>query len=130
MDASSPPAESPTSDRAETDKPRLTDAQKRQNHITSEQKRREAIRRGFDKICEVLPGLEGQGRSEGVVLNETTKLLLEAIIERKRLVAEVERRGGVVPEHLLAHSNIDISEVNLKYIYPDGIDGSVKVNTP
>lgn len=70
--------------------------------LQPEQKRRQGIRHGFDKLCEVVPGLEGQGRSEGHVLNETTRQLLDAIQERKRLIAEIERRGGVVPEHLKA----------------------------
>lgn len=122
MDASSPlPTGSPSSEQGrdgDADKPRLTEEQKRQNHITSgmfslliiltrakltshpEQKRRQGIRHGFDKLCEVVPGLEGQGRSEGHVLNETTRQLLDAIDERKRLVAEIERRGGAVPDHL------------------------------
>lgn len=47
-----------------------------------------------------MPGLEGQGRSEGHVLNVTTQFLVEKIRERQRLVYEVEARGGTVPEEL------------------------------
>lgn len=35
----------------------LTDAQKRLNHIASEQKRRTAIRSAYDQLCEVVPSL-------------------------------------------------------------------------
>lgn len=48
---------------------RLTEQEKKNNHIASEQKRRNAIRDGFDKLTELIPGCEGQGRSEGMVLN-------------------------------------------------------------
>jgi hypothetical protein len=57
------------------DRPRLTEAQKKENHIRSEQKRREAIREGFDRLASIVPGMEGQGRSEAVVLDATVKYL-------------------------------------------------------
>lgn len=42
------------------------------NHIASEQKRRQAIREGFDKITSVVPDLtKSQGRSEGIVLQKS-----------------------------------------------------------
>ncbi|KAJ4397289.1 Transcription factor [Gnomoniopsis smithogilvyi] len=133
MDSSSPlPSGSPTSEQGrdgDTDKPRLTEEQKRQNHITSEQKRRQGIRYGFDKLCEVVPGLEGQGRSEGHVLNETTRQLLDAIEERKQLVAEVERRGGVVPDHLKGPALIDTSDVDTQYIRRSSNNGSGNSNS-
>lgn len=50
------------------DKPRLTDAEKKNNHIASEHKRREGIRNGFDQLASLTPGMEGQGRSEAVLL--------------------------------------------------------------
>ena len=49
---------------------RLTEQEKKNNHIASEQKRRNAIRDGFDRLTELIPGCEGQGRSEGMVLNK------------------------------------------------------------
>ncbi|CAN8101079.1 unnamed protein product [Discula destructiva] len=118
MDRSSPPHEGSSSDQGRDgdDKPRLTEEQKRQNHITSEQKRRQGIRAGFDKLCEVVPGLRGQARSEGLVLNETTRHMLDAIAERKQLVARCEARGIAVPEHLRATALIDTSDVDTQYI--------------
>ncbi|KAF3764709.1 hypothetical protein M406DRAFT_42026 [Cryphonectria parasitica EP155] len=79
-------------------KPRLTEAQKRQNHISSEQKRRQAIRDGFDKLSNMVPGLEGMGRSEGLVLNRTVEHILLQIQERKDLIAQIEAKGIVVDD--------------------------------
>ncbi|KAI1136033.1 hypothetical protein F5Y05DRAFT_122171 [Hypoxylon sp. FL0543] len=82
------------------DKPRLTEEEKKQNHIASEQKRREAIRAGFDRLCELVPGLEGHGRSEGFVLKETVKYMKEQLAKRRELVQLAESRGVTVPDHL------------------------------
>ncbi|KAI1378534.1 hypothetical protein F4677DRAFT_411172 [Hypoxylon crocopeplum] len=82
------------------DKPRLTEEEKKQNHIASEQKRREAIRAGFDRLCDLVPGLEGHGRSEGYVLKETVKHMREQLARRRELVEAAEARGAIVPEHL------------------------------
>lgn len=105
------------------DKPRLTEREKKQNHIASgesteeaataaraihlltptptsplEQKRRQAIREGFDRMTELVPGLEGQGRSEGLVLQRTVEFMKKAIEERQRLIREIESRGGTVDD--------------------------------
>ncbi|KAK0633380.1 hypothetical protein B0T14DRAFT_417225 [Immersiella caudata] len=80
------------------DKPRLTEDEKKANHIASEQKRRMAIRQGFDRLTELVPGLEGLGRSEGTVLARTVEFLKEQIEERNRLLKELEKRGVQVDE--------------------------------
>ncbi|KAF9887050.1 hypothetical protein FE257_010544 [Aspergillus nanangensis] len=80
------------------EKPRLTEQEKKSNHIASEQKRRAAIRDGFDRLTELVPGLEGQGRSESIVLRKTVDFIELQIRERQELVAEIERRGGRVDE--------------------------------
>ncbi|KAI1855638.1 hypothetical protein JX265_006041 [Neoarthrinium moseri] len=82
------------------EKPRLTETEKKQNHIASEQKRREAIRSGFDRLCELIPGLEGQGRSEGLVLKRTVEYIREQLETRRQLVQEREARGEIVDEKL------------------------------
>ncbi|KAI9682310.1 MAG: hypothetical protein M1817_000364 [Caeruleum heppii] len=82
------------------EKPRLTEQEKKNNHIASEQKRRQAIREGFDRLTELVPGLEGQGRSESVVLKKSVDFMHKSIDERRRLIREIEERGGVVPENL------------------------------
>ncbi|KAL4785869.1 inosine triphosphate pyrophosphatase-like protein [Aspergillus varians] len=79
---------------SERDKPRLTEQEKKSNHIASEQKRRAAIREGFDRLTELVPGLEGQGRSESIVLKKTVDFIRAQMEERQKLVAEIERRGG------------------------------------
>ncbi|KAH8159437.1 hypothetical protein CIB48_g8807 [Xylaria polymorpha] len=84
------------------EKPRLTEEEKKQNHIASEQKRREAIRAGFDRLCELVPGLEGQGRSEGVVLKRTVDYMKVQLIRRRELVMAAEARGEFVSEELRA----------------------------
>lgn len=64
----------------------------------AEQKRRQAIREGFDRLTELVPGLEGQGRSESVVLKKTVDYMRAQLAERKRLVERVEGLGGQVEE--------------------------------
>ena len=49
-------------------------------------------------MTELVPGLEGQGRSEGLVLQRTVEFMKKAIEERKRLIREIESRGGTVDE--------------------------------
>ena len=85
---------------AERDKPRLTEQEKKNNHIASEQKRRAAIREGFDRLTEIVPGLEGHGRSEGMVLRKTVDYMQLKQQERRELIAEIERRGGRIDERL------------------------------
>ncbi|KAH7196667.1 uncharacterized protein B0J16DRAFT_326377 [Fusarium flagelliforme] len=85
-------------DGAGDERPRLTEEEKKQNHIASEQKRRQAIREGFDRLTELVPGLEGQGRSEGLVLKRTVDYMHEQIAERQRLIARIEAAGGQVDE--------------------------------
>jgi hypothetical protein len=46
----------------------LTEDQKRENHIRSEQKRRTLIREGFEDLGELVPGLRGGGFSKSAVL--------------------------------------------------------------
>ena len=62
----------------------------------SEQKRRQAIREGFDRLTELVPGLEGMGRSEGLVLQRTVEFMRDQIEERRRLMAQIEENGGQV----------------------------------
>ncbi|KAM0441047.1 hypothetical protein ACHAPT_000352 [Fusarium lateritium] len=80
------------------EKPRLTEEEKKQNHIASEQKRRQAIREGFDRLTELVPGLEGQGRSEGLVLKRTVDYMREQLSERQAIIDRIEQAGGDVDE--------------------------------
>lgn len=75
------------------EKPRLTEQEKKNNHIASEQKRRQAIREGFDRLATQVPGMEGQGRSEALVLSSTITYLKEQLEENKQLHAQAEAAG-------------------------------------
>lgn len=79
---------------------RLTEQEKKNNHIASEQKRRNAIRDGFDKLTELIPGCEGQGRSEGMVLNRSIEYINDQLAERRALISKIEALGGTVPPEL------------------------------
>ncbi|KAI5800035.1 hypothetical protein EDC01DRAFT_765319 [Geopyxis carbonaria] len=46
----------------------LSEAQKRENHIHSEQKRRNLIRQGFEELCALVPELKAGGYSKSAVL--------------------------------------------------------------
>ncbi|KAF2246926.1 hypothetical protein BU26DRAFT_392911, partial [Trematosphaeria pertusa] len=96
------------------DRPRLTEAQKKENHIRSEQKRREAIREGFDRLASIVPGMEGQGRSEAVVLEATIKYMREQIVERQRIIAEAQARGIDTSSWELPKDTIDACEMQAR----------------
>nr|POE66098.1 protein ino4 [Quercus suber] len=78
---------------ADNKQARLTDAQKKANHIDSERKRREAIREGFDRLSEIVPGMGGQGRSEAVVLQHTVQYLMEEQMKREKLKSVAMSKG-------------------------------------
>jgi len=88
--------DTPTSE----NKAHLSEQQKKANHIASEKKRRHNIREQYDRLADMVPGMSGQGRSEGRVLEEVAKLGRELTKERQRLVKEIERRGGKVDDEL------------------------------
>ncbi|EWC43644.1 hypothetical protein DRE_01531 [Drechslerella stenobrocha 248] len=83
------------------ERPRLTEVEKKNNHIASEQKRRMAIRDGFDKLTELVPGIEGQGRSESIVLRKTVDHMRKVLEDRRRLIQQVQELGGEVPQELM-----------------------------
>ncbi|KAH7080075.1 hypothetical protein BKA63DRAFT_234596 [Paraphoma chrysanthemicola] len=98
------------------DRPRLTEAQKKENHIRSEQKRREAIREGFDRLASIVPSMEGQGRSEAVVLEATVKYLREQIVIRKKLMANAQARGVDTTGWELPTHTLEACEAQLKRV--------------
>lgn len=92
------------------DKPRLTEQEKKNNHIASEQKRRQAIREGFDEIATLTPGMEGQGRSEALVLQGFTAELKRQLARRWRLVRMLEAEGKDVKEWRLDRETMQLAE--------------------
>lgn len=72
---------------------RLTEEQKKHNHIESEQKRRGAIRIEFDTLADVVPGMAGQGRSEATVMHASVGHIRHLLVERFQLVKIAKQRG-------------------------------------
>ena len=68
--------------------------------IPAEQKRRQAIREGFDRLCDLVPGMEGQGRSEGLVLQKTVQYLQDQLDVRRQLIETIEQSGGHVDDSM------------------------------
>lgn len=91
---------SPAGQECERTTTTLTEAEKKANHIASEQKRRQAIREGFDKLSEIVPGLEGQARSEGIVLNKTHDYMKKQMRTRRDLIQQLDAKGIAVPPAL------------------------------
>jgi hypothetical protein len=46
----------------------------------------------------LVPKLEGQGRSESVVLKKTVDYMRAQLAERRRLIAQIEEAGGQVED--------------------------------
>ncbi|KAI9892954.1 MAG: hypothetical protein M1814_000838 [Vezdaea aestivalis] len=108
--------------------PRLTERQKKANHIASEKKRREAIRAGFDRISEVVPGLEGLARSEGHVLVQTVKYLQDETEKRRALLSELAALG----HNIDTNRSIEAQLMELKLIPMDSTkfneDGTIPLS--
>jgi hypothetical protein len=71
----------------------LSDAQKRENHIQSEQKRRNLIKQGFDDLCTLVPGLNAGGYSKAAVLAQTLEFLTELLDGNRALEKVLEDLG-------------------------------------
>lgn len=72
----------------------LTEDQKRENHIKSEQKRRTLIREGFEDLGELVPGLRGGGFSKSAVLIMSADWLEELIQGNEALRQQLAQMGG------------------------------------
>ncbi|KAK9442015.1 bHLH family transcription factor [Metarhizium brunneum] len=67
----------------------LSEEQKRENHIRSEQKRRTLIKEGFDDLGELVPGLKGGGFSKSTTLAMAAEWLDELLLGNKALAMQV-----------------------------------------
>ncbi|USW53720.1 Putative myc-type, basic helix-loop-helix (bHLH) domain-containing protein [Septoria linicola] len=74
-------------------KARLTEEQKKRNHIESEKKRREAIRNGFDRLSTIVPGMQGQARSEAIVLAATVDHMRALLQQKEQIQAAATAKG-------------------------------------
>ena len=72
----------------------LSDAQKRSNHIKSEQKRRTVIKEGFDDLCELVPGLGGGGFSKSTMLTMSAEWLEEVLHGNQVLQKQLDALMG------------------------------------
>lgn len=67
----------------------LTEEQKRENHIRSEQKRRGYIKESFENLCLLVPGLDGSGFSKSAVLQLSGDYLQKLLGEIDQLRQEL-----------------------------------------
>ncbi|KAI8388076.1 uncharacterized protein BYT42DRAFT_558864 [Radiomyces spectabilis] len=67
----------------------LTEAEKKANHIASEQKRRQNIRLGFDQLIEIVPSLNQGNRSEALILQKSVDHIRHLISVKNDLKAQV-----------------------------------------
>ncbi|KAF9393019.1 hypothetical protein BGX21_010907 [Mortierella sp. AD011] len=67
----------------------LTDAEKKANHIASEQKRRQNIRVGFDSLVEIVPTLSDCHRSEAVILQKSVDYIHRLLNQKNELKSRV-----------------------------------------
>lgn len=72
----------------------LSEEQKRENHIRSEQKRRTLIKEGFDDLCDLVPGLKGGGFSKSTMLTMTAEWLEEILVGNRELAAQLAALEG------------------------------------
>ena len=74
-------------------RPRLTDEEKRHNHNVSETRRRDHIKRSYDRIALLIPGCEDKARSENVVLDGADAYIQKVISENIDLVRQVQAKN-------------------------------------
>ncbi|MCJ1250153.1 hypothetical protein MMC30_007379 [Trapelia coarctata] len=69
----------------------LTDEQRRNNHIHSEQKRRNAIKDGYDELIGFVPGLKAGGFSRSASMTQAVDWLKELMSNNVRLRIQLDR---------------------------------------
>ncbi|KAF4987311.1 hypothetical protein FGRMN_10436 [Fusarium graminum] len=72
----------------------LSEEQKRENHIKSEQKRRTLIKEGFDDLCDLVPGLRGGGFSKSTMLTMAAEWLEDLLKGNDALAAQLAALEG------------------------------------
>lgn len=73
-------------------RPRLSEGQKKERHIHSEQRRRDQIKDRFADLNRLVPALRSSGFSKAAVLQETVRFLEALVQGNNKARAEVERR--------------------------------------
>lgn len=104
------PDSPPTGGGSIAEKPRLSEQEKKNNHIASEQKRRQAIREGFDEIADLTPGLSGHGRSEAMVLDGASRFLRSLLAQRWKLLQQAHEQGLDVRKYQMDAKSMEMAE--------------------
>ncbi|KAG0261882.1 hypothetical protein BG011_000579 [Mortierella polycephala] len=89
----------------------LTEAEKKANHIASEQKRRQNIRVGFDSLVEIVPTLSDCHRSEAVILQKSVDYIQRLLGQKNELkgrVRELQTHLGDPLDDVDSGSDMDI----------------------
>ncbi|RKU43874.1 hypothetical protein DL546_004824 [Coniochaeta pulveracea] len=106
-DSASPPAAGSSAKRrkssgkgagsSKTPRENLTEDQKRENHIKSEQKRREIIKKGFEDLCDLVPEAKGGQFSKSAILVMTADWL-EQMLQGNEILRAQARSMGLDPD--------------------------------
>lgn len=80
----------------------LTDAQKRSNHIASEQKRRNIIKEGYKNLNELVPNLKQGGFSKSATLHESVRELETLQVANETWKFKLMKESGLSQEDLQA----------------------------
>ncbi len=75
-----------------TPRANLTEEQKRNNHIKSEQKRRTLIQDGFNNLKIIVPGIDAGGQSKNCQLQATAKFIQELLLQNEDLERQIAAR--------------------------------------
>jgi hypothetical protein len=106
----------------------LTEGEKKANHVFSEQRRRELIRKGFNLLCEINPGLSSLaiGNESQSSLNYSKSAILEKSAEYiVQLQTQVQHLQAICQSHGLGrlrpseHSELDGQLTNMQNL--DGV---------
>jgi hypothetical protein len=92
----------------------LTEAEKKANHIASEQKRRQNIRLGFDQLIEIVPSLNHGNRSEALILQKSVEHIRNLIAVKNDLKNQVRDLQTILGDPTYEE---DSSEDELSYSY-------------
>ncbi|AMD22115.1 HGL225Wp [Eremothecium sinecaudum] len=91
---------------------KLSDDQKRENHVTSEQRRREILREYYDELVSKVPDLdESERRSEWQIYMKTKSYLCWLYARNQQLRNHLEDFNIACPQHLV-------------WEYPDAVNKS------
>ncbi|CAO3568306.1 unnamed protein product [Mortierella alpina] len=92
----------------------LTDAEKKANHIASEQKRRQNIRVGFDSLVEIVPTLSECHRSEALILQKSVDYIHRLLNQKDELKNRVRDLHVNLGEPMEDYDSASDMEIELR----------------